>query len=87
MKLDRCNPCKYYLYHRDHGHDIEECIELQDEIKELIHCGRLDRFFGIVGRSAILQKLHCTYQNHHQGRRNQLIILPWAKSTPLLASQ
>ncbi|KAG1365253.1 putative Retrotransposon gag protein [Cocos nucifera] len=35
---------KYCLYHRDHGHDTEECIQLQDEIEELIRKGRLGRF-------------------------------------------
>lgn len=29
----------------DHEHDIEERAYLQDEIKELIHHGQLDRFF------------------------------------------
>ena len=38
------NPNKFCLYHRDHGHDTEECIQLQDEIEELIRRGRLDRF-------------------------------------------
>ena len=30
------NPNKFYLYHHDHGHDTEECIQLQDKIEELI---------------------------------------------------
>lgn len=34
--LTRRNPNKYSLYHQDHGHDIEKCIQLCDEIKELI---------------------------------------------------
>ena len=38
------NPNKFCLYHRDHGHDTEECIQLQDEIEELIRRGRLNRF-------------------------------------------
>ncbi|XP_073107414.1 uncharacterized protein [Elaeis guineensis] len=40
----KCNPNKFCLYHRDHGHDTEECIQLRDEIEELIRRGRLDRF-------------------------------------------
>ena len=40
----KCNPNKFCLYHRDHGHDMEECIQLQDKIEELIRRGRLDRF-------------------------------------------
>ena len=27
---------KYYLFHRDHRHDIDECIQLKDEIEALI---------------------------------------------------
>lgn len=38
------NPNKYYLYHQDHGHDMEECIQLQDKIKEFIRHDWLDRF-------------------------------------------
>ena len=41
---EKCNPNKFCLYHRDHGHDTEECIQLRDEIEELIRRGRLDRF-------------------------------------------
>ena len=33
---EKRNPNKFYLYHYDHGHDTEECIQLRDEIKELI---------------------------------------------------
>ena len=35
------NPNKFCLYHHDHGHDTEECIQLQDEIEELVRRGRL----------------------------------------------
>ncbi|EHA8590954.1 hypothetical protein COCNU_scaffold028527G000010 [Cocos nucifera] len=38
------NPNKFCLYHRDHGHDTEECIQLQDKVEELIRRGRLGRF-------------------------------------------
>ena len=41
---DKRNPNKYYLYHRDHDHDTEECIQLQDEIEELIKRDRVGRF-------------------------------------------
>ena len=44
MHLGKHNPNKFCLYHRDHGHDTEECIQLRDEIEELIRRGRLDRF-------------------------------------------
>ena len=35
---------KFYLYHRDHSHDTEECIQLRDEIEELIRRDRFNRF-------------------------------------------
>ena len=38
------NLSKYCLYHRDHDHDTEECIQLRDKIEELIWRGRQDRF-------------------------------------------
>ena len=41
---EKHNPNKFYLYHRDHGHDTKKCIQLRDEIEELIRRGRLDRF-------------------------------------------
>ena len=42
--LGKHNPNKFCLYHRDHGHDTKECIQLRDKIEELIRRGRLDRF-------------------------------------------
>lgn len=43
-KLKCYHPNKYYLYYCDHGLDIEDCIQFQDEIKEFIRYGWLDRF-------------------------------------------
>ena len=45
----RRNPSKYYLYHKDHGHDTEECIQLWNEIEKLIHHGKLDQFLWRQG--------------------------------------
>ncbi|XP_043687762.1 uncharacterized protein LOC122638979 [Telopea speciosissima] len=39
------NKNKYYHFHQDHGHDIEECKQLKDEIEALIQRGHLNRFF------------------------------------------
>ncbi|XP_052203975.1 uncharacterized protein LOC127809253 [Diospyros lotus] len=35
---------KYCRFHRDHGHDMEECHQLKEEIQELINRGFLRRF-------------------------------------------
>lgn len=35
---------KYYRFHHDRRHDIEECIQLKDEIKDLIHYGYLKKY-------------------------------------------
>ncbi|XP_052206823.1 uncharacterized protein LOC127811156 [Diospyros lotus] len=37
---------KYCRFHRDHGHDTEECHQLKEEIQELINQGFLRRFMA-----------------------------------------
>lgn len=36
---------KYDLYHHDQDNDTKKCMQVHDKIQELIHYGRLDRFF------------------------------------------
>ena len=40
----KCNSQKFYEYHDDHGHQIEDCIILQREIEILIRNGKLVKF-------------------------------------------
>ena len=40
----RKNKNKYCRYHRDYGHDTEDCFELKEEIKALICRGQLRHF-------------------------------------------
>ena len=47
---NRCNPNKFCLYHYDYGYDIEECIQLQDEIEELIPHGSWIDLFATARR-------------------------------------
>ena len=56
---EKCNPNKFYLYRCDHGHNMEECIQLRDEIEELIRRDQLNRFIrcrpeGREDRSRVL---------------------------------
>ncbi|XP_052193872.1 uncharacterized protein LOC127802178 [Diospyros lotus] len=37
---------KYCRFHRDHGHDTEECHQLKEDIQELINRGFLRRFIA-----------------------------------------
>ncbi|XP_030939705.1 uncharacterized protein LOC115964555 [Quercus lobata] len=48
MKGDpnKCNRNKYCRFHRDHGHDTDECFDLKQQIKNLIRQGKLRSFLG-----------------------------------------
>ncbi|XP_065636251.1 uncharacterized protein LOC136070340 [Quercus suber] len=48
MKGDpnKCNRNKYYRFHRDHGHDMDECFYLTLQIENLIRQGKLRNFLG-----------------------------------------
>ena len=40
------NQNKYYRFHRDHGHDTDECFDLKQQIENLIRQGKLRNFLG-----------------------------------------
>ena len=40
------NKSKYCCFHRDHGHDIDECYDLKQQIEVLIKWGKLKNFLG-----------------------------------------
>ncbi|GAV81704.1 hypothetical protein CFOL_v3_25158, partial [Cephalotus follicularis] len=44
---------KYCRYHRNHGHDTEECIHLKNQIEDLIRKGHLHKY---VDRNAPQEK-------------------------------
>ena len=46
------NKKKYCRFHRDHDHDTEDCIQLKEEIQELINRGYLRDFVGRGGMSS-----------------------------------
>ena len=39
-----CDKKKYSRFHKDHGHYIEDCKDLNKQIKELIRKGKLQKF-------------------------------------------
>ena len=40
------NRNKYCHFYRDHGHDIDECFDLKQQIENLIRQGKLRNFLG-----------------------------------------
>ncbi|KAL2497373.1 Ribonuclease H [Abeliophyllum distichum] len=42
--LHRIDETKYCKFHRDHGHDTEDCQQLKEEIERLIKRGQLSKF-------------------------------------------
>ena len=48
MKRDsnKRNKNKYCCFHRDHGHDTDECYDLKQQIENLIRQGKLRYFVG-----------------------------------------
>ena len=48
MKRDpnKCNRNKYCRFHRDYGHDTDQCLDLKQQIENLIRQGKLINFLG-----------------------------------------
>ena len=40
------NQNKYCRFHKDHGHDTDECFDLKRQIENLIRQGKLRNFLG-----------------------------------------
>ena len=40
---------KYCRFYRDHDHDTSDCYDLKQQIKALIHQGKLQKFVGKEG--------------------------------------
>lgn len=61
--LDKQNKDKYCKFHRDHGHNTDDCIELKQQIEDLIRCGRLQRF--------VANKQHRPRPKEHEAQREK----------------
>ena len=48
MKGDpnKCNRNKYCRFHRNHGHNMDDCFDLKQQIENLIRKGKLRNFLG-----------------------------------------
>ncbi|XP_075644957.1 uncharacterized protein LOC142615940 [Castanea sativa] len=44
--LNKRNKNKYCRFHRDHGHDTDECYDLKQYVENLIRQGKLRNFLG-----------------------------------------
>ena len=67
--LAKRNMKKYCRYHRDYGHDTEECYQLKDEIEALIRRGHLRRYVrGPAPRSEVIIPEQATTGAEHDNR-------------------
>ncbi|KAL2526780.1 Ribonuclease H [Abeliophyllum distichum] len=70
--LHRRDETKYCKFHRDHGHDTEDCQQLKEEIERLIKRGQLSKFVGgiAVGGDSI---------QHGRATLEAIDLLRWVK--------
>ncbi|GAV75895.1 LOW QUALITY PROTEIN: hypothetical protein CFOL_v3_19371, partial [Cephalotus follicularis] len=59
---------KYCRYHRDHGHDTEECMHLKNQIDDLIRKGHMCKY---VDRDASQEIRECREQAPQQENEQQ----------------
>ncbi|XP_075640242.1 uncharacterized protein LOC142611988 [Castanea sativa] len=68
-----CDKNKYYRFHKDHGHYIEDCKDLKEQIEKLIRKGKLQRFMkkGEPSRSIYEDKSNCKTLLKDEDRTSQ----------------
>ena len=71
------NRNKYCRFHRDHGHDTDECFDLKQQIENLIRQGKLRNFLGreIEGEGRrIIATAARRNKSYHRGKFNRPVI-------------
>ena len=77
---------KYYRFHRDHGHDTDECIQLKDEIETLIQRGRLARFVaGQLSQAKLIEEKNMA-ENSENNRPTIGVITTICRGAPSVGS-
>ena len=64
---------KYYQFHKDHGHYIEDCKDLKEQIEELIRKGKLQKYVknGESSRFKDDNKRQCEFSPSDEGHASQ----------------
>ena len=66
-KFPLADKSKYCKFHRDYGHDTNDCVTLKDKIETLIRKGRLNKYRRTMSKeSRAIQK-----QEHDRGRQGK----------------
>ena len=72
------NRSKYCHFHRDHGHDTDECFDLKQQVENLIRQGKLKSF---LGRDHKDEKLKGKVEESSRPPLEEIIIIIGGNST------
>ena len=72
------NQNKYYRFHRDHGHDTDECFDLKQQIENLIRQGKLRNF---LGRNYKDEKLKTKVEESSRPPLGEIRMIIWGSYT------
>ena len=65
------NRNKYCRFHRDHGHDMDECFDLKQQVENLIRQGKLKSF---LGRDHNDEKLKGKAEDYYRGKFDRPVV-------------
>ena len=72
------NRNKYCCFHRDHGHDTDECFDLKQQIENLIRQGKLRNF---LGRDYKDEKLKVKVEESSRPLLGEIRMIVWGNLT------